>query len=66
MASCLTMADKIDRQKRKLKAWKSRVSRDRYDMFHNLATIIADAGEDLDVTSLRNIISEHDKFGRIF
>ncbi|CAM5143357.1 unnamed protein product [Eretmochelys imbricata] len=27
-------------------------------MFHNLATIIADAGEDLDVTSLRNVISE--------
>ncbi|CAM2113143.1 unnamed protein product [Caretta caretta] len=58
MASCLTMADKIDGQKQKLKAWKSRVSRDHYDMFHNLATIIADAG-DLDVTSLRSVISEH-------
>ncbi|CAM5130319.1 unnamed protein product [Natator depressus] len=28
-------------------------------MFHNLATIIANAGEDLDVTSLRKVISEH-------
>ncbi|CAM5148292.1 unnamed protein product [Eretmochelys imbricata] len=59
MALCLTMADKMDGQKRKLKAWKSRMSRDCYDMFHNLATIIVNAGEDLDVTALRNIISEH-------
>ncbi|CAM4553047.1 unnamed protein product [Lepidochelys olivacea] len=59
IASYLTIADKIDGQKQKLKAWKSRVSRDCDDMFHNLATIIADAGEDLDVTPLQNVISEH-------
>ncbi|CAM4433648.1 unnamed protein product [Lepidochelys kempii] len=59
MASCLTMADKTDGQKQELKAWKSQVSRDCYDMFHNSATIIADAGEDLNVTSLQNVISEH-------
>jgi len=59
MASCFTMADKIDGQKRKLEAWKSRVSRDCYDMFHQLAAVIADAGEDLNVTSLRNVIREH-------
>jgi hypothetical protein len=59
MASCFTMADKIDGQRRKLEAWKSRVSRHCYDMFHKLATIIADAGEDANVTSIRNVISDH-------
>ncbi|CAM2101786.1 unnamed protein product [Caretta caretta] len=59
MALCLTMSDKIDRQKRKLEAQKSRMSRDCYDMFHKLATIIANAGEDLNVSSLQNVISEH-------
>lgn len=59
MASCFTMADKIDGQKRKLEAWKSRVTRDSYDMFYLLAAVIADAGEELNITSLRNIISEH-------
>jgi hypothetical protein len=59
MASCFTMADKIDEQKRKLVAWKSRVSRDCYDMFHKLATTIADAGADFNVTSIRNVISDH-------
>jgi hypothetical protein len=59
MASCFTMADMIDGQKRKLEAWKSRVSRDSYDMFHKLETIIADAGADFNVTSARNVISDH-------
>jgi hypothetical protein len=59
MTSCFTMADKIDGQRRKLEAWKSRVSRDCYDMLHNLATIIADAGADVNVTSIRNVIGDH-------
>jgi hypothetical protein len=59
MASCFTMTDKIDGQKRKLEAWKSRVSRDCYDKFHKLATTIADAGADFNVTSIRNVISDH-------
>jgi hypothetical protein len=59
MASCFTMADKIDGQKRKLAAWKSRVAGDCFDMFHNLTEIIADAGEELDVPSLRKVIGEH-------
>ena len=45
MASCFTMADKVEGYKRKLDAWKSRVSGDCFDMFHNLATTITDAGE---------------------
>lgn len=54
------MADKIDGHKRKyLEAWKSRVSRDCYDMFHNLAATIIEAGEMLDVSSLRKVITEH-------
>ena len=53
------MADKIDGHKRKLDAWKSRVSGYCYDMFHNLAATIIDAGEALDITSLRKVISEH-------
>ena len=36
-----------------------RVSRDCYDKFHQLVTTIGDAGEDLDITSLPNVISEH-------
>jgi hypothetical protein len=59
IASCFTMADKIEGQKRKLEAWKSRVSRDCYDMFHKLASIIADAGADFNMTSIRNVISDH-------
>jgi hypothetical protein len=59
MASRFTMAYKIDGQKRKLEAWKSRVSRDYYDMLHKLATIIADAGADVNVASIRNVISDH-------
>ena len=48
MASCFTMTDKIDGQKRKLQlAWKNRVSRNCYDMFENLTTAIVDAGDDL-------------------
>jgi hypothetical protein len=59
MASCFTMADKIDGQKRKLEAWKSRVSADCFDMFHNLATTIDGADEELDVPSLQKVIIEH-------
>ncbi len=59
MATCFTLADKIDGQKRKLEAWKSRVSRDCYDMFHQLAAVVADADEDLNVSALRNDIGEH-------
>ena len=59
MASCFTMADKIEGHKRKLEAWKSRVSGDCFDMFHNLAATIIDAGEVLDVSSLRKVITEH-------
>ncbi len=58
MATCFTLADKIDGQKRKLEAWKSRVSRDCY-MFHQLAAVVADAGEDLNVSVLQNDIGEH-------
>ncbi|KAI0978254.1 hypothetical protein GJ496_004256 [Pomphorhynchus laevis] len=49
----------IDGQKRKLEAWKSRVSKDCYDMFHLLATVIDDAGEELNILSLRKVIKEH-------
>ena len=59
MASCFTMADKIDGQKPKLEAWKSRISAGCFDMFHNLASIIDDAGEELDVPSLQRVVSEH-------
>ena len=71
MASCFTTADRIDGQKRKLEAWKSRVSRDCYDMFHLLATAINDAGEDLNIVSLQIVIKEHlinlaDRFQQYF
>uniref|UniRef100_A0A0L8I7Q5 DUF4371 domain-containing protein n=1 Tax=Octopus bimaculoides TaxID=37653 RepID=A0A0L8I7Q5_OCTBM len=55
--NCSEIQDR--RQKRKPEAWTSRVSRDCYDMFHQLATITAEAGEDLNITSLRNVIREH-------
>lgn len=59
MVSCFTIADKIEGQKRKLEAWKSRIPKDCYDMFPNLATFIADAGDELNVTSIKNVIHEH-------
>lgn len=59
MNSCLTTADKIDGQKRKLKAWKTRVSKNCFDMFYNLSTTIADAAEELNVSSVQNVVSEH-------
>ena len=59
MASCFTMADKIDGQKRKLEAWRSRVSADCFDMFPNLATTIDSADKELDVPSLQKVIIEH-------
>ena len=59
MASLFTTADKIDGQKRKLAAWKSRVSADCFDMFHNLATTIDSVDEELDVPSLQKVIIEH-------
>ena len=59
MESCFTTTDRIDGQKRKLEAWKSRVSRDCYDMFHLLATVNDDAGENINIVSLRNVIKEH-------
>ncbi len=59
MATCFTLADKIDGQKRKLEAWKSRVWRDCYDMFHQLAAVVTDSDEDLNVSALRNDIGEH-------
>ncbi len=58
MATCFTLADKIDGQKRKLEAWKSRVSRDCYDVFHQLAAVVANADQDLNV-SLFEMTSEN-------
>jgi hypothetical protein len=59
MTYCFAVADKIDAQKRKLEALKSRVLRSSYDMFHNLSAFIDDTGEELNIASLGNIISEH-------
>ncbi|XP_045656569.1 SCAN domain-containing protein 3 [Ursus americanus] len=58
-ATCFSMADKIEGQKRKLEAWKNRVSTDCYDMFHNLTTVIHEVGSDLDIVHLRKVINEH-------
>ena len=58
-ATCFSMADKIEGQKQKLEAWKKRVSTDCYDMFHNLTTVISEAGNDLDIAYLRKVVNAH-------
>ena len=59
MASLFTTEDKIDGHKRKLEAYKRRVSADCFHLFHNLATTIDSADEQLDVPSLQKVIIEH-------
>ncbi|XP_049742807.1 SCAN domain-containing protein 3 [Elephas maximus indicus] len=58
-ATCFSMADKIEGQKRKLEMWKNRVSTGCYDMFHNLTTLTSEVGNDLDTVHLRKVINEH-------
>ena len=48
-ASLFATANKIDGMQRKLKAGKIRISNNCYDMFPQLATVIDDAGNNLDV-----------------
>ena len=58
-ASLFAIADRIDSLQRKLKARKIRVSNNCYDMFPQLATVIDDAGDNLDVKSAQDITTEH-------
>nr|XP_025842280.1 SCAN domain-containing protein 3 [Vulpes vulpes] len=58
-ATCFSMADKIEGQKQKLEVWRNRVSTNCYDMFHNLTTVIHEAGRDLDIVHLRRVVKEH-------
>ena len=58
-ASLFATADKIDDMQRKLKAWKIRVSNNCYDMFPQLATVIDDAGDNLDVKCVQDTATEH-------
>ena len=58
-ASLFATAYKIDGMKRKLKAWKIRVSNNCYDMFPQLATVIDDAGDNLDVKCVQDTATEH-------
>ena len=39
--------------------WKDHLSRKCYSMFDNWETFIHDAGEELDITALSNVISDH-------
>ena len=59
IALCFTVEDKIDGHKQNLEERKSRESRNCYDMFHQFATIIADAGEYLNIKYLLNCDREH-------
>ena len=52
-------ADKIDGIQRKLKAWKFRVLRNRYDKFQHLTSVIENAGENLNVKTIKNTTTEH-------
>ena len=58
-ASLFATADKIDDMQRKRKAWKIRVSNNCYDMFPQLATVIDDAGDNLDVKCVQDNATEH-------
>ena len=56
--SLFAAADKIDGMQRKLKAWKIRVSNNCYDIFPQLATVIDDAGDNLDVKCVQDTATE--------
>ena len=58
-ASHFATADKIDGIKRKLKVWKFRVSRNRYDMFQHLTPVIENEGENLNVKTIQNNTTKH-------
>ena len=57
--SLFATADKIDDMQRKLKAWKIRVSNNFNDMFPQSATVIDDAGNNLDVKCVQCSATEH-------
>ena len=57
-ASLFATADKIDGMQRKLKAWKIRVSNNCY-MFPQLATVIDNTGDNLDVKCVQDTATEH-------
>ena len=59
MASCFTVADKIDGMKRMLNVWKSRVSKNCFDMFHKLSATITEIDLKLETFVLRDKMSEH-------
>ena len=58
-ASLFATIDKIDGMQRKLKAWKIQVSNNCYDMFPQLATVIDDAEDNLDVKCVQDTATEH-------
>ena len=58
-ASLFATADKIDGMQRKLKAWKIWISNNCSDMFPQLATVIDDAGDNLDVKCVQDTATEH-------
>ena len=58
-ASLFATADKIDDMQRKPKAWKIRVANNCNDMFPQLATVIDDAGNNLDVKCVQGTATEH-------
>ena len=57
--SLFATADKIDVIQRKQKAWQFRVSRNCYDMFQHLASVIQDTGENLNVKAIQNTPTKH-------
>ena len=59
MASCLTVTDKIDGMKHRQNVWKSRVSKNCFDMFHKFAAIITETDSKLGTFVQRDKISEH-------
>ena len=58
-ASLFAIADKIDGMQRKPKAWKIRVSNNCYHMFPQLATVIDDARDNLDVKCVQDTATDY-------
>ena len=58
-ASLFAKADKIDGMQRKPKAWKIPVSNNCYDIFPQLATVVDDAGNNLDIKCAQGAATKH-------
>ena len=57
-SSGFTMSDKIHGMKRKLEMWRNRVSKDCFDMFHNLSTTVEEADCEFETSIIKDNVTK--------